>query len=751
MKPKLLVMLLLLTAIAYASDEKDQKKALEGQAKELVQQAKELEQSGDLVEARKLYANSQAFWETKDAEKAVKRIDEEIRKRVKDSLKQAKQLYDQGKFEPASETLTTAQQLGSFGAVLSYDQALCHRQMGDTAMALGFLDEAILGGADPKRVAKLKQMRTVWMTGMQPPSRNDVERDRILYANQLIENVGFAASLEDESPTLQVESQDAAAPVVNVAESKAAKDAPAGHTHTNSKVHRTASLCQTLGELKAANSASPALIFDLANCAEDNGRLKESSQLLSRYLELAPNATDAARTRQRIADIDALLQLPEDKGPQVQRLYSSATRALEERKFDRALADFQKAKNVAPDFAPTQWRIALMYEAMGHVDHAKEYFTNYRQSETSPDAQAEADVHLQTLEIKKEKYDEEVDAAEETLSDLLNRAMNLTFNGMDDRAALYKRRQRARQQHYKNKKKKLQQVGGFGVPYAYAQQELADAADHLATGMGLFPLGAEANELVGLVFLQANDGHSAMRSFDAVASQNLPVSFYAELRGHKKDHAVKCELNSEHLQMIFLSSYDKRGQPIPPDKNAGDDGLGDLVLEASSSRKTDFDSLTITPADIKKVETKNGQLMLKLAKEDITLSPIYMPALVPTEGPAARRFANNYTRLFVRYPGLEDSKLGSEGLTVREKMKLAYDITNASLSIATSLNPMGAVGGATAFVSISRELHATAKSLHVNFASWEKTLEDQYELQNGNSFKAIPVEAPALTFAEEFK
>ncbi len=154
---------------------------------------------------------------------------------------------------------------------------------------------------------------------------------------------------------------------------------------------------------------------------------------------------------------------------------------------------------------------------------------------------------FETLEAKKDKYDEEVDAAEETLSDLLNRAMNLTFNGMDDRAALYKRRQRAKQQHYKNKKQKLRQVGGFGVPYAYAQQELADAADHLATGMGLFPLGAEANELVGLVFLQANDGNSAMRSFDAVASQNLPVSFYAELRGHKKDHAVKCELNSETI------------------------------------------------------------------------------------------------------------------------------------------------------------------------------------------------------------
>jgi hypothetical protein len=60
----------------------------------------------------------------------------------------------------------------------------------------------------------------------------------------------------------------------------------------------------------------------------------------------------------------------------------------------------------------------------------------------------------------------------------------------------------------------------------------------------------------------------------------------------------------------------------------------------------------------------------------LSLAPIYMPALTPTEVPAGRRFANNYTRLFVRYPSLEDSKLGSESLTVREKMKLPYDVAN---------------------------------------------------------------------------
>jgi tetratricopeptide (TPR) repeat protein len=750
MTPKLLLLLLLIIP-AYASEEKNEKKALETQAKELVQQAKDLEQSGDLVEARKLYANSQAFWETKDAEKAIKRIDDEIHKRVKDALKQAHQLYDQGKFQPASDTLANAQQFGYFGAVLAYDQALCYRQIGDLALALGFLDEAILATVDPKRSAKLKQLRTEWITGEQPVVRKDLVKDHVLYTNQLIDNIGFEASLEEGVPAMHPESLDPVAPDAKTAENAPMKDASGGHSHANSKARRSASLCQALDELKNTHGGTPSLAFDLANCAEDNERPKEASQLLKQYLQSAPNATDAARVRQRIADLDALLSLPEEKGPEVRNLFSTASRGLEERKFDRALMEFKKAATVVPDFAPTQWRLGLMYEAMGNVDQAKEHFTRYRQMETNSDAQAEADVHLETLETKKDKYDEEVDAAEETISDLLNRAMNLTFNGMDDRAALYKRRQRAKQQRYKNNKKKLQRVGGFGVPYAYAQQELADASDHLATGMGLFPLAAEANELVGLIFLQANDGHSAMRSFDAVASQNLPVSFYAELRGHKKDHAVKCELTHDRLQLIFLSSYDKKGQPIPPDKNAGDDGLGDLILDGGSSRKTDFDSLILTPAEIKKVETKNGQLFLKLAKEDITLSPIYMPALTPTEGPAARRFANNYTRLFVRYPGLEDSKLGSEGLTVGEKIKLTYDIANAGFNIATSLNPMGAMNGATAFIKISKELHATAKSLHVNFASWEKTLEDQYELQNGNSFKTIPIEAASLSFVEELK
>lgn len=43
--------------------------------------------------------SSQAFWETKDAIQAIKHIDEEIHSRVKDALRQAHKLYDQGQFK----------------------------------------------------------------------------------------------------------------------------------------------------------------------------------------------------------------------------------------------------------------------------------------------------------------------------------------------------------------------------------------------------------------------------------------------------------------------------------------------------------------------------------------------------------------------------------------------------------------------------------------------------------------------------
>lgn len=698
-----------------ASEEHAAKKLLTQQAKQFIQQAKDLEKAGQLLEARKAYAQAQSFAETPATQKALRHIDEKLQQQTKTAIQNARKLYDQRKFKQAAETLAEAIKLGREIPVLFYDLALCHKHLGDLAAALGYLDEAAMSASDPKQRLRLNQLRTAWTTGEMPGVPSAEERDRVRKLNQMIESVGFEISLEGGG--------------------------------ANSPDSRR-NLCKAVAGLATSLADRPSVIFNRANCEEMYDHPAEAARLLQRYLQVAPNAADAELVRLRMKDLEALTTLTDEAGPALRNLYAIASRAIEGRKYDRVLAAYGSAAEHVPGFAPTHWRLALTYEAIGNVEQARQYFTQYRKITTESAAQAEADLHLATLEAKRDKYDEEVAAAEEILADLLNRAMNLTFNALQDRAALYKLRDRQRRQAYQKKQFKF--VGGFTVPLAYAQQQLAEAAAHLSTALALCPFGAEANGLMGLVLLQANDGRSAMRSFDAVASQNLPVSFYAEMRGHKQDRAVKCELTRDRLQLIFLSSYDKHGKPIPPASRAGEDGLGDLVMEPSVSSRQGFESVIIRPAEIKQVETKDGHLVLKLLDRELTLSPIYLGGMSPTQGPAARRFGNNYTRLFVRYPGLEESKLGNEGLTGFEKLKLAYEIGSRGMSIAFNANPIGAVAGVQDFIAITKKIQGVSKSLRVNYAEWERTVEDRRTLQAGNAFKLIPTEAEKLGFVEKW-
>jgi tetratricopeptide (TPR) repeat protein len=442
-------LLLLSIPVAFADDrEKAEKKALEQQAQAFVKEAKDLEKAGKLLEARTRYANSQSFAETKDATGAIKRIDGEIQKRVKSALQQAHRLYDQGKFEPAAQTLEDASKLGGSGSVFSYDLALCKRRMGETASALAHLDQAAIATADPKRKLKIKQLRTALVTGEQTSALKNDDRDRINKVNQLMESIGFETSVEDRQTSL---TQPAEAGLAVVPASLRSGVSPVA-THTSKAARRSVSLCQALDGLKGTLATTPAMTFNLANCAEDTDRPADAAQLLGRYLEAAPHAADAERVRLRIARLNALVELPEQKGAQVRGLYASASRFLEERKYDGALADFQQAADAAPEFAPTAWRLALMYEAMGKVDQARKSFTLYRQLETNPAGQQEADLHLDTLDAKRGKYDEEIERATEILSDLFNRAMNLTFNGLEDRASQYKQRARERAKVYAKQK-----------------------------------------------------------------------------------------------------------------------------------------------------------------------------------------------------------------------------------------------------------------------------------------------------------
>jgi tetratricopeptide (TPR) repeat protein len=743
-------LLFLVLGLAMPGDdrEKTQKKQLEAQVKTMTAEAERLERSGQLAAARVKYGESQALIEIKNVTDAIKRLDDQIRKRVKDSLTESRKLYESRKYKEAATALDESMKLQAFQSVLAYNLALCYYQLGERTKAVEYLAKAKAGTVDPKQRQKLLQLVAIFTTGENGLSVNEADKERISRVNRLSESIGVEASLEDaggeEDPLPE---EDALSP--QPAAPQPTKTNLVANVHSNISASRRSSLCNALGDLKNAVSTSPAATFNRANCAESNGRTSEAMKLLEKYLELAPSALDSKDANARISDLKALLSVPGSNGSEIRRLYASVYGALAERKYDRALTDLNKAAALSPDFPLTKWKLALLYEAMGDMDQARENFTAYEQLEPEQTAKDEAILHLSTLDAKRIKYDEEVDAAGDIVGDLFNRSMNLTFNGSENRSALRAKRARVTK---KEEAKSKGRVGGFAVPFAYAQQQLAQASEHLQIALALFPLGAEANELMGLIFLQANDGRSAIKSFDVVASQGLPVSFYAEMRGSKQDQAVKCELSHDRLRFIYLSSYDKKGKPAPPSKPAGADGLGDLVIDPTATRQKTFDSLDLTLAEIKKVETDRGQLKLKLAQHDLTLSPIYLPSFTPIEGPQARRFANNYTRLFVRYPGLEDSKLGTEGMSGGEKFAMGMKIANASVDIAMSgFGGIGAISSVQDAISITRTIRAAMASLSVSFATWEKSVDDQQQLLAGKSFKSIPTQPVSLAFLQETK
>jgi tetratricopeptide (TPR) repeat protein len=744
----ILLALVLGSSLATDDLERAQKKELEAQVKTMTAEAERLEKSGQLAEARTKYAESQALIEMKNVTEAIKHLDEEIHKRVKNTLSESRKLYELRKFKEAAAALEEDLKLQAFQSVFAYDLALCYYQLGERNKALEYLGKAKAGTADPKQKQKLLQLITFIMTGENGIPVNDSNKDSISRVNRLSESIGVEASLEDAEGDEESFSEGDAPPP-QPASQPSPKTNMAASTHSNVSASRRSSLCNALGELKGTLVSSPSATFNLANCAETNGRAAEAVKLLEKYLEIAPGALDSDEAHSRIVDLKFLLSLPGQNGIEIRRLYASVYGALAERKYDRALTDLNKAGDLAPEFALTRWKLALLYEAMGDIDQARENFTRYEQLASEQSAKDEAALHLSTLDAKRTKYDEEIDAAADIVADLFNRAMNLTFNGSENRSALRAKRARVTK---KEKGKEKNRTGGFAIPFAYAQQQLSRASEHLQIALALFPLGAEANELMGLVFLQANDGRSAIKSFDVVAGQGLPVSFYAEMRGHKQDQAVKCELGRDRLRLISLSSYDKKGKPAPPSKPAGEDGLGDMVVEPSAQRQQAFDSLDLTLSDIKKVETDKGLLKLKLAQQEVYLSPIYLPSFTPVGGPQARRFANNYTRLFVRYPGLEDSKLGTEGMSGGEKFAMGYKIANASVDIAMSgFTPISAIGSVQDAITIARTIQAAKVSLSVSFATWEKSVDDQQQLLAGKSFKSIPTQPVNLGFVQEIK
>jgi hypothetical protein len=684
------------------------KKELQKVAGALVDEGKTLEKQGDLDGARDKFLDAEGYVSTKDAIDGLNRIRDEKDKKSEAMLEQAQTDCTVGKPTDCATKLEAALLLGpQKPAALHNNLALSYQKGGDRSNALSHLDALIVATHDEKERMGFAELRTSLVTGTK---LSTITPD----LHKRIEDFNEAFAKTDNNPASDSQ-QTASSPSVT--------------------------LCDRIKELQPGPSANPAVLYNAAKCAEEDGDAATSADLLGQYLRAAPDALDARDVQIHRDSLLALAALPGDTGAEVRAHFAAAARDLDYRRYDRANLEYQAAQQIAPSFALTYWRMGLMAEASANVALARVFLQRFIQLETNTDRKNDAAMHLASLDQWHTSYVENVDEAHDLMADLLTHSMGLDSEGVQRKSKLTKSQSKA------SAKTKMLLSASETLSGPFVRRQLEQARADLQDATELFPIAPEANEMLALLDLEDNDWPSAYRSFDAVASAGMPVSFYAQLydsKDNKNIRATKIEIGRDTVRFVYLSSYNpKKRLSEPPAVPAGDDALANLAVSETNPPDMAAESTTISIGDLESVQTSQNFVIMKQRKEQTMLAPVYMVAFTPTEGKTAREFGNEYTRLFVRYLGYENARLGKEGMTFGEKLKLGYQIYQTGMSIYDAVLTSG-LDSYEAFL----ETRKLVGKLRTDLSSLQRKLADQRRVLEGLQFKAIPTEPVVLAYRD---
>src|SRR6266403_2134807 len=374
----------------------EDKKQLEARAKLIAEEAKAFETKGQLKEAEDKYLAAEAVIATREGAGGLERVRREKAKKVQSLLTESHGLYDAGKTQEALSKLEQARDLDSANPSVHYNLALSYAKLGDKPKAISELDQCLqLLPEDDKNRGQLEQLKSSLVTGENPAQLAPELKSKI-------ENFNNSAQAESRTSSGLADSE---LPKASSPDAKAAT-LP----------------CSQLKELESSLPKSPALFFNLAKCAEEDGRQDDALRYLNQYLATAPSAMDSDDVRLRLATDTSLTKLSGPAGEQVRKLYASAARQIDLRKYDRATDDLLKAEQAIPDYPTTKWRLALLYEASGNVSKARGYYSSYQSLESSDEGKREAATHLENLEKERSQYDAAMKDARAVLNPVLSRS-----------------------------------------------------------------------------------------------------------------------------------------------------------------------------------------------------------------------------------------------------------------------------------------------------------------------------------------
>jgi hypothetical protein len=148
-------------------------------------------------------------------------------------------------------------------------------------------------------------------------------------------------------------------------------------------------------------------------------------------------------------------------------------------------------------------------------------------------------------------------------------------------------------------------------------------------------------------------------------------------------------------------------------------------------------------SNLKGVETKNSYVAISRGNDEVFLEPLNITSDTPFEGVPARKFANNYTRLFLRYMGYDHTKLGKESMTGGEKFSLGMSFAAAGMSGASAIASAGSLMASTT------QMMMAMYAFNSGMSSLKQSRAEDRQLLEGNQFKLIPSQSFDLAFKDK--
>jgi tetratricopeptide (TPR) repeat protein len=646
-------------------------------AQALIKDGNALEATGNLLEARDKYTEALSY---RAGFKELNGVNKKIAAKAAEIVKSAQASFDAKDYSKAIEQLQEAGKYSPKSPNVLCDLAVTYHSAGDDTKALDSLRSCIGVLEKKEEKARYEQLITEIETKDQPLKLDEGQKQALS---------AFNRELKENSENLPTAEADAG-------------------------------LCKKLMDNQTTLPKTSSVLFNLARCSEDDGKLEDAARYFAEYMNAAPDSRAVPEAKDAVAELTSILAFDGAKRDEVREHYRVAAQYLTKGKYDLALKEYEAVRAAAPDFAFGRRQLGLFYEAMEKTDEAAAELTAYSQIEgVSAEEKQWAAAEMASLPEKKLQYDTAVREASVKMRPMLL----------------------------------------LGAPAADNPKTSDEVIKKLQSATGQFALGPEANRLLGFLYVESSYPSGAKHGYDAAVAGGANPFFFAWVSPRKGGKAEVFSLVVVKKDGLQIEPYFsppkivklKKGQPAPAPADVPNtcESLSEGLVFSGPALRTgpippepscgDF----LAVKDIKHIESKQLGIELQIPQEPkpVWLRPVNLFQIDPFQyGPAARKYANQYVRVIQRYMENDVTKLGAEHMTGGEKAVMGLMI--ASMAAGGVGGAMNAVNAAEAAIRVS------------TYAIQAMQLLQQYRRNNAlltqpGTYKPLPVDPAPLAFRAE--